>query len=212
MRPLLLIGIIFLLGCDDTQQEQTIKQADSTQTLEHIETTDWQTEDDKYGDEFLAAWRLFVKDQPAKLLNGYVMAGSDSVAFPFQPELRQKLLFSATDSAQNLELMLQREVLGEVNFHFIVKENGRVSFEKEGMAVLQPGFWLAAEIETDEKTNEIIPCNEFYFETDSCTVHIKIEDVGIGKTARVKVICSLMDETKSQTGSTYESPWLQLKP
>lgn len=180
-----------------TEKKAEKKLTDSIQTI----SVDKQREDiyikdkSQYDKTFLDG--LSDYNEPIKLIDNYIITGTDTTYFPEDLTLNKKTIFIAKNDSYKFFLTVTRTNLTNINYEFqlLDKDNGIID-RKSGQAILGSGFFLASEGDIDTEMGDY-GSYEYWDKSNGCWFSTRI---GIGKDdngkLRAKVIYSCDDKNK----------------
>lgn len=201
-----------LLSCKgQTTENADTKSADTLQTNLPAEQPSniFIKDKSKYSQVFIDDLTKNYKE-PVKIIDNYIVLGSDTTFFPNDLALNQATIFKGTKGNNNYKLTLTRTHETTLNFTFIqTDKDGKILNTQVGEAVLGAMFFLAAEEDEDE-TNETTYGAYQYGKTEKdCWLSVR---VGIGKDdngkKRAKIIFGCQDSTQ-KTLSLDQCPTLR---
>ena len=140
-------------------------------------------------------------DKPLKLIDDYIIAGSDTIYFPNDLPLYKVIVFKGTRDTSKFELTVNRINLTTLLYNFrLWSINGRDVFGRQGKAFLGSMFFLAMEIDEDDQTGEAYGSYEYSDdESRDYWFHVRI---GIDKDDRGKQRAVLNYSCKEKTKQT----------
>lgn len=111
-----------------------------------------------------------------KLIDNYLVAGSDTTYFPLDLPLNKNVVFKATQSNQTYVLTVSRTNLTNLTYNFMLtNKKGEVIDSKTGKAVLGPMFFFGSEMDEDTQTGEGYGSYEYWDTNFDSWFAIRIE-------------------------------------
>lgn len=118
-----------------------------------------------------------------RLWNGKLIAGADTVLFP---ELDSLSRYSGTDRKTSVNLQLRRLNLTSVHYAYECKRGGKIQDSGSGIAMLNPGFYLASETDEDDADGTAYLCSEYISANAPMKIRLSAEpNAGGRKRARI---------------------------
>ncbi|NJO86589.1 MAG: hypothetical protein HC821_00400 [Lewinella sp.] len=182
---LALACVIALLGCGPT----------ASTNPENNNTNSFDVQDSsQYDPAFLKA----LGDLPdsVQLQGDYLVFAGDTSFFPTELPQNQALTFAGEQDGNTFRLSLTRTNLTTLNYTFLLTDTKQQTIDqRSGKALLNPSFFLAAEIDEDPQSGESYGSTEYLDENEKsgCTMAIRLgvnTDAGGKSRARVSYYCA----------------------
>jgi hypothetical protein len=174
---------IGVLSCN-SKTERTVNQitSDSLEisSIRQRKSSIYIKDQSKYSQTFIEELTAMNYNKPIKLIDDFVVVGTDTTQFPADLELNKKTVFKGTGNNKFYELILIRTSLTEIVFTFFIRENNEeiVLPTKEGIATLNTMFFLDSEVDEDSQTSDGYGSCEYWNKANDCCFSIR---VGIGR-------------------------------
>lgn len=201
---ILTIGLTSCNTLPDKEPTTTDSLSTSGQTRGNVFIED----ESKYGKAFIDELVAVNYEQTIKLTDNYMIVGPDTLIFPDPLPLNTSKVFKADKDNKHYELTITRTNLTNINFKFELSDNKKKVLHTEtGEGVLGSLFFLGAESDEDNRTQEAYDVLEYRSTKDDCFFSARIESENVaGQRAKVSFGCS--DISKPAIG-LEESPVLK---
>lgn len=185
-------------GCNTQTTEKNVEKnlADPVSISVNKQGEDFYVKDkSQYDKTFLDGLADF--NEPIKLIDNYIITGTDTTYFPEDLFLNKKTTFSAINHSNKFFLTVTRINLTNINYEFqLIDKDNEIIDHKSGQAILCSGFFLAAEGDIDTEMGGY-GSYEYWDKSNNCWFSTRI---GIGKDdngkQRAKVSYSCDDKNK----------------
>lgn len=152
-------------------------------------------------------------NKPIKLIDSYILTGTDTTYFPDDLRINKVTTFKATKDNNKFVLTVKRTNLTNLtnltyNFQLTDKDN-KTADTKSGKAILGSMFFLASENDQDSQTGDDYGSTEYWDKTNDCWFAIRI---GIGSDDNGKLRAMLnygCNDKSKQTLELDECPTLR---
>lgn len=142
------------------------------------------------------------------VIDNFVVAGRDTVYFPEELPLDKEFSFEGKGSGKVYKLIVRRKNLTAVDYRLSLTDEKRAQLlSKDGKAILNAMFFLAAEVDEDDMTGDAYGSYEYRDVDSECQLIIKIgEKDEVGKLrATIAYVC------KDTSHDVFDSPTLRAK-
>lgn len=150
--------------------------------------------------------------EPIRLIDNFMLIGSDTTYFPDDLALDKKTTFTASKDNNKFLLTVTRSNLTNINYEFqLLDKDNSIIDSKSGVAILASGFFLAPEGEDDPETGDSFFSNEYRIDNEKVWIVIKIGmDKNYEGKKRAKIIYGHVVNSK-MTEPVTESPILRIE-
>ena len=141
-------------------------------------------------------------NEPIKLIDNYIITGTDTTYFPSDLTLNKTIVFKGTKGNNHFVLSVKRVNLTNLNYNFeIIDKNNEPIELKTGKVTLGSMFFLASEVDEDVETGEGYGSYDYWQKTNDCILSIRI---GIGNDANGKLTAKIAYNYNDKSKKTLE--------
>lgn len=142
------------------------------------------------------------------IIGNFVVTGSDTVYFPEELPLDKEMTFEGRRNGKVYELIVRRKNLTTLDYRFsLMYEKGPQLISKDGKAILNDMFFLAAEVDEDDMTGDAYGSYEYRDVDSDCQLVIKIGEKDEDGRPRATIAYACKDKSKD----VPDSPTLRAK-
>ncbi|MDD5571835.1 MAG: hypothetical protein PHD97_11865 [Bacteroidales bacterium] len=201
-------------SCNNQTKEKAVDKnsIDTSQTVsaDKLQQDIYIKDKSQYDQSFIDGLADF--NESIKLIDNYIITGTDTTCFPEDLTLNKKTIFTAIKDKNKFLLIVTRTNLTNINYEFqLLNKDNSIIDSKSGKAILSSGFFLAPEGEPDLQTGDSFVSNEYRTENDNFWLIIKVGmDKNYKGKKRAKITFGYKDKSKKTT-NVEESPILRLE-
>lgn len=152
----------------------------------------------RYSADFLTQLRSFNYSTHYQLFDSMLVIGQlDTAYFPTDLPLKRSRLFSGRSKDTRYDLTLSRINYTTIYFSLAITKTGNPPSKREGYADIGVGFFLASEVDEDEKTGMAYGSTEYSHETAECALGIRI-GMDDKKKLRARIVGQCKDKPKGE--------------
>ncbi len=146
----------------------------------------------QYSRAFIQKLKAFDYSSHYELRDSMLIIGRlDTAWFPTDLPLEKERILTGVKAGKEYRLAVRRISYTTVSYELKVFRSGKLYSAYKGLADLEPGFFLGAETDEDERTGSAYLSTEYYSRTNHCDLALRI---GINDQsqlcARVKAGCA----------------------
>lgn len=182
--PISLFLFCFVLACQPAAQDQKENVSTPMPNKEEnkvvLEGATKVIVDDKsqYTDAFLNKLKNAPGIKQVELIEEVmILDGKDTVTFATVPAVDKEFVLSGTDDQLTVTLTGKRTNLTSVEYTLVLDEVDKRKQIIRGQADLSPFFFLGAESDVDDQSQESYFCTEFSAQKDDCYTSIRIGNI-----------------------------------
>ncbi len=169
-----------LFGC--TSSDEARKQSIQTDTLpakkvdeKNSRTNKEVVDTSKYSRAFITSLKEIIGHEKFELKDSLLIINNDTSYFPSTPAIEKQQTYTGKKDKISVAIHVQRLNYTTIKYRIEIIEDGKSSHYEAGVADLNAGFFLAAEIDEDDITGNAYPAAEFSFNaSDKCYTIIRI--------------------------------------